>query len=213
MLLILGDAAPSAASSRWPGPLAETLAGLVGKEGMAFFGAAVEGRAPPGWSRAAIVHCAGGGTAAIERLLEQPEARASLLEGLEPESAGVIFGEPVTRRFGAEARVGDRVLCVVFSNPVEGHEAEYHAWYDERHIPDVLSVPGYLTAQRFRVSAKPGLVVPPWRWFAFYEIAADAYDSAVAEVGRRTGTPQMPISPAASRPVSAHYTPEPPLAR
>ena len=37
----------------------------------------------------------------------------------------------------------------VFSNPVAGHEDEYNKWYNEQHAPDVVAVPGFVTAQRF----------------------------------------------------------------
>src|SRR5271155_4214779 len=37
----------------------------------------------------------------------------------------------------------------VFSNPVAGHEDEYNKWYNEQHAPDVVAIPGFVTAQRF----------------------------------------------------------------
>ena len=37
----------------------------------------------------------------------------------------------------------------VFSNPVAGHEDEYNNWYNEQHAPDVVFIPGFVTAQRF----------------------------------------------------------------
>ncbi|BCB76598.1 hypothetical protein GCM10022251_22240 [Phytohabitans flavus] len=46
-----------------------------------------------------------------------------------------------------------RALRLVFSTPPDGVEdAEYHAWYEE-HVHDVLLVPGYRAARRFRVDA------------------------------------------------------------
>ena len=43
-------------------------------------------------------------------------------------------------------------VFVVFTNPVEGKDATYNDWYDNRHLPDVLDVPGFVSAQRFRLS-------------------------------------------------------------
>ena len=37
----------------------------------------------------------------------------------------------------------------VFSNPTEGMEVRYNTWYNVQHAPDVVAVPGFVTAQRF----------------------------------------------------------------
>jgi len=39
---------------------------------------------------------------------------------------------------------------VVLTNPTSSKEAEYNEWYNKQHIPDVLNVPGFVAAQRFR---------------------------------------------------------------
>ena len=41
---------------------------------------------------------------------------------------------------------------VVMTNPTPGKETEYNRWYNEQHIPDVLNVPGFVCAQRFRLA-------------------------------------------------------------
>jgi hypothetical protein len=42
---------------------------------------------------------------------------------------------------------------LVFSNPADGRDADYNAWYDDHHVPEVLDhVPGYVAAQRYRCS-------------------------------------------------------------
>src|SRR5579862_1542730 len=41
---------------------------------------------------------------------------------------------------------------LVFSNPVAGTENEYNKWYTEQHQLDVVSVPGFVTAQRYVLS-------------------------------------------------------------
>jgi hypothetical protein len=45
-----------------------------------------------------------------------------------------------------------RNLFLVFSNPRPGREAEYHRWYEEQHLKEVVSVPPYVAAQRYRVA-------------------------------------------------------------
>jgi hypothetical protein len=59
---------------------------------------------------------------------------------------------------------------VVKSKPVEGREAEFNDWYDNHHVPDVLAVPGFVAAQRFRADA----AAPGHPYLAIYEIEGDA---------------------------------------
>ena len=64
-----------------------------------------------------------------------------------------------------------RNLRLVFSTPPDGVEdSQYHAWYEE-HVRDVVLVPGFFAARRFRVNA---LVVrrPPsgYRFLTIYEL-------------------------------------------
>jgi len=62
-----------------------------------------------------------------------PMVRASA-----PQPATPVAGKPVRH-----------YVMVVLSNPVAGKEADYNRWYDSQHIPDVLRVPGFQSAQRF----------------------------------------------------------------
>jgi hypothetical protein len=39
-------------------------------------------------------------------------------------------------------------LFFVFSDAVDGEDAAYHDWY-QRHIDDILALPGFTSAQRF----------------------------------------------------------------
>lgn len=43
-----------------------------------------------------------------------------------------------------------RGVMVVRSGPVEDREDEYNRWYDEVHVPEVLAVPGFVGARRYR---------------------------------------------------------------
>jgi len=64
----------------------------------------------------------------------------------------------------------------VFSNPVAGHEDEYHKWYNEQHAQDVVAIPGFRTAQRFVKNDLPlyrmvDLQVP--KYLIVYKIVTD----------------------------------------
>jgi hypothetical protein len=48
-----------------------------------------------------------------------------------------------------------KTLFVVLSEVAPEHEADFNRWYDEEHVPERLSCPGFLTARRYR--AAPGI--------------------------------------------------------
>ena len=44
-----------------------------------------------------------------------------------------------------------RFKMLVFSEPFPGREAEFNAWYTGRHLDDICALPGFTTAQRFKL--------------------------------------------------------------
>ena len=66
----------------------------------------------------------------------------------------------------------ERSVLLVMSNPVEGREEEYHEWYENTHIGEVLWVPGIVSGQRFELVAEKGQ--PETRRFlVLYEVEGD----------------------------------------
>ena len=49
-----------------------------------------------------------------------------------------------------------RYQYVVMTNAVEGRDAEFNEWYTNIHLKEVLEVPGFTAATRYRVVARPG---------------------------------------------------------
>src|ERR1700733_3738030 len=41
---------------------------------------------------------------------------------------------------------------IVFTNAAEGREDEYNNWYDTVHIPEVLALGPFVSAQRYKVA-------------------------------------------------------------
>lgn len=88
-----------------------------------------------------------------------------------------------------------RFKLIVLSNPSEGREDEYNDWYSDRHLPDVLRVPGIVGAQRFRrTQVQRDLAPQPWQYLAVYHCDADDVQKVVDGLRSRSGTPEMPIS-------------------
>ncbi|MBO0710001.1 MAG: hypothetical protein J2P47_01850 [Acetobacteraceae bacterium] len=85
----------------------------------------------------------------------------------------------------------------VLSNAVEGKDAEFNEWYTNRHVPDVLDVPGFVAAQRFRLTdVQRGN--PPFahRYLALYEIETNDLRKTMDALAERSGTPAMVMSEA-----------------
>ena len=87
---------------------------------------------------------------------------------------------------------------IVMSNPVEGKEAEYNDWYNTHQVPDVLNVPGFVSAQRLRLAdAQMGRAQSrPHKYLALYEIETDDLAGALKELRARGGTPEIVASDA-----------------
>lgn len=83
---------------------------------------------------------------------------------------------------------------VVLTNPVAGKEEEYNDWYDNRHIPDVLAVPGFVGAQQFKLVVNPAGGEPPWRYYAIYQLETENPQGAIDEILGRWCTDKMPNS-------------------
>jgi hypothetical protein len=86
---------------------------------------------------------------------------------------------------------------VVFTNAVPGREDEFNDWYTNRHIPDVLKLPGVVAAQRFKLSEQQRREPPyPWQYLAIYEADTDDLSVTIEALKERSGTSVMPKSDA-----------------
>lgn len=82
---------------------------------------------------------------------------------------------------------------VVFAKPVEGREEEFNDWYTNRHLKDVLAIPGFRSVRRLRQVQAVSGDLP--QYCALYEIEAD--DAApIVERLLSASQEDMPISPA-----------------
>ncbi len=77
-----------------------------------------------------------------------------------------------------------RYILVAFTNPVDGREEEFNEWYDRQHVPDVLEVPGFVSAQRF-VCADSQMSPVQHKYFTIYEIESEGIDTTLAAFGAR----------------------------
>jgi hypothetical protein len=90
-----------------------------------------------------------------------------------------------------------RYVLVVHSNPVAGREAEYHDWYDHRHLDDVRRLPGVVAARRYDLAeVQLGEVPQVHRHLAIYDVDIDDIQRFIAAMGVTANSAQMPISTA-----------------
>ena len=76
---------------------------------------------------------------------------------------------------------------IVMSRPVEGREDEYNDWYQNCHLGEVVATPGFVSAQRFKLShdlAGDGTAHP---YCAIYEIEADDWTQPFAALQESAG--------------------------
>ncbi len=67
----------------------------------------------------------------------------------------------------------------VFINPVAGRDADFNAWYDEIHVPEVLALPGFRRAQRFAVHP---LGDGTMRFLTVYDVEAEGPEQVLERV-------------------------------
>jgi hypothetical protein len=71
-----------------------------------------------------------------------------------------------------ESRKGKRHVFLALSNPVKGREDAFEEWYEKYHVPECVQVPGFVSGQRFALSANQG-GEPTQRHLALYELEGD----------------------------------------
>jgi hypothetical protein len=97
----------------------------------------------------------------------------------------------------------DRPILVVQTNPVPGREDEFNDWYTNQHLADIISIEGWVAAQRFRVSPVQRDVTPPYPYgyVAVYEMEGDIR----ANLDRLTATvPTLYVSSAMAEARASH---------
>lgn len=85
----------------------------------------------------------------------------------------------------------------VLTDAAQGFDREFNEWYDRQHIPEVLEIPGFVAATRFRQLSDIGLPDTSAQieneYLATYEISGDPRRAIEGLLERRSnGTIQLP---------------------
>jgi hypothetical protein len=114
--------------------------------------------------------------------------------GLRSASSHKICRGPAVSGRNKEKVMG-RYKLIVLSNAVPGREDEYNKWYTNEHLGDVVSIPGFAAAQRFRQhSLVTGKMAK--QYLAIYEMDAESPEAAVAALSAQRASGAMQISDA-----------------
>ena len=86
-------------------------------------------------------------------------------------------------------------IILVESRPsAPERDQEYNTWYDEVHLPQLVALPGFVSARRFRP------VDGDAPYVAIYEIEGDdlqgVLDNMIANAGRLTMSDALQLDPA-----------------
>lgn len=91
--------------------------------------------------------------------------------------------------------MSDNIL-VVLTNPVAGKENEYNDWYSNTHIQEICEIPGFKSAQRFKLGDAQLGPAGPHQYLAIYEIEGDP---AAALEALKAARPDLNMSDALDR--------------
>lgn len=61
---------------------------------------------------------------------------------------------------------------IALASPVAGKEEEFHDWYQNKHLPQIIGLPGGVGAQRYKLVAKL-MGSDENEWLAIYDIECD----------------------------------------
>ena len=69
-------------------------------------------------------------------------------------------------------------IMLVLTNAVPGTDDDFNAWYDERHLTDVLEHGPFTGARRFRLADDQAGTDAPYRYLAVYDIEEGKLEQA-----------------------------------
>ena len=93
--------------------------------------------------------------------------------------------------------MANRTVQLVFSNPVAGKDDEFNDWYDNVHVPEILAIPGVLSAQRYALCETKILRdagrTAAHQYLCIYEMEGDV-DAIMAKITEAVGSGAINMS-------------------
>jgi len=79
---------------------------------------------------------------------------------------------------------------IALTTPLPGREADFDDWYQNTHLPEILSLPGGITAQRYKLVAKM-IGEDPNPFLAVYDFECDDPGAVLAAMGEAAGSGKL----------------------
>lgn len=92
-----------------------------------------------------------------------------------------------------------RFRLVVLASPIPGREQECARWYQETHLPEMVALPGILSAQRYERAADLREGSETYPYLTIYEIETDDVQSVVAHISEKAAAGGFDISDSLDR--------------
>jgi hypothetical protein len=75
-------------------------------------------------------------------------------------------------------------ILMAMTNSADGRDEAYNQWFDEVHLPEVLKIEGFESAQRYELTSAQRMPAPlPYRYATVYRIDSDDLPATLAELG------------------------------
>jgi len=139
-------------------------------------------------ANAEVAKRAADGTIRHGAALDYPAIETVIMTPIGPK----VFAKDLPRTSAAMAIPGKTKLAdyalIVFTRPMPGRDAEFNAFYNQKHMPDVIRVPGFVSGQRFEMVSNEShnLDIPPY--LVIYEFRSFDLNATIAEIMRRAKT-------------------------
>ncbi len=94
-----------------------------------------------------------------------------------------------------------RFTYTILSSAVPGREEEFVSWYRDRHLADVLRMPGVVSGKLFSLDFQRvyELDAPQWTLMTIYELEGDDPDAIIAAIRGASGSEAMPSTEALTK--------------
>ena len=84
-----------------------------------------------------------------------------------------------------------KTIIVVKTKPLEGKEKEYNDWYSNVHLKEVVSIKGFKSAERFKLTKAQLFDDQLFKYLAIYEIDNDNVEATIKRLNEAASTLTM----------------------
>jgi len=107
----------------------------------------------------------------------------------------LVFALSMARPHEPTQRTQTTYYLYIMMNAQPGTDTEFNRWYDEQHVPDLMRIPGFVSAQRFMLADVQFHGQEPRKYMVVFEIRTDDLAKVYAEINRRIANGTNPTSP------------------